>query len=132
MAVKILINFLLVGLGGAVGSACRYASSLWLNPSGSGLPWGTLLANVAGCFVIGFVTEMATLKVGLSPEARLLLATGFCGGLTTLSSLVFEANGLLRDRAFFLALVYGLITLAGAFIALWAGMLLCRGLLIRD
>ena len=132
MAAKIFFNFLVVALGGALGSVCRYASSLMFTVPGNNLPWGTLLANLVGSLVIGFVMELATIKAGLAPELRLFLVTGFCGGLTTLSSLVFEANSLGRDREFLLALGYGLGTLIGAFVALWAGMLLCRLLFLRN
>ena len=132
MAFKLFLNFLLVGIGGALGSACRYGSGLLFAPAGGLIPWGTLLANLLGSLIIGFVVELASLKAGMAPEWRLFLATGFCGGLTTLSSMVFEVDNLGRNREFMFAMAYGLGTLIGAFLALWAGMLLCRLLLDRN
>ena len=128
----LVMNFLIVALGGAVGSATRYGFSLWFGPLMPGFPLGTLVANVAGCLVIGFVTELAGLKAAFSPELRLLFATGFCGGLTTLSSFLFETNSLWRDRELLLGLLYAGLTLVVSFAAVWAGMLLCRGLFLRN
>lgn len=132
MPTKLFFNFLLVAAGGAAGSMFRYACSLWLTPVGTSFFWGTFVANIAGTLLIGFIAELAAIKAHLSPEIRLLLMTGFCGGLTTLSSLVFEANNLLRDREFLWALAYGLATLLFAFVALWVGILLCRLVFIRN
>src|SRR5690348_7687903 len=110
---NIAVNFLLVALGGALGSAARYGLNLlfknWAvfstlslhrgdSPVAAPLPWGTLAANVLGCFVIGVVSEWAGSKLPMTQETRLLLATGFCGGLTTLSSLVLEMNDFFRDK----------------------------------
>ena len=123
---RLVLKFLLVALGGAIGSAARYGFSLWLAPASSSIPLGTLAANVAGCLVIGFVTELAGIKASFSPEARLLFATGFCGGLTTLSTFLFETNNLLQDRELLMALLYAGLTLVVSFLALWGGMVLCR------
>lgn len=132
MPIKIIINFLLVAGGGALGSMVRYASSLLLTREGSLMPWGTLLANIVGSLLIGFIMELSTIKAGLPPEMRMFLAAGFCGGLTTLSSMVFETNGFLRERELLLGLGYGLLTLILAFIALWAGLFLCRLVFVRN
>ena len=130
--IKVLWNFLLVAAGGAVGSAARYGFSLWLGPLAPGFPAGTMAANVAGSLVIGFVTELAGQKASFTPEMRLLFATGFCGGLTTLSSYLFEFNNFLRDREMLWGLFYAAGTLILSFAALWAGMFLCRLLFQRQ
>ena len=75
-------NLLLVAFGGAVGSVGRYLVSKWLE---GGFPWGTLTVNIVGCLLIGFLTGLVT-KGTLSPEMKLLLVTGFCGGFTTFST----------------------------------------------
>ncbi len=126
----IFLNFLLVAAGGAVGSVDRYGFSLLLAPALPGFPLGTLVANVSGCLVIGFVTELAGLNTSFSPELRLLFVTGFCGGLTTLSSFLFETNNLFRDRELTLGLIYAALTLLVSFAAVGAGMLLCRRLCV--
>jgi CrcB protein len=127
----VLANFLIVALGGAIGSALRYGFSLLLGPLAPGFPAGTFCANLAGSLVIGFVTELAGIKAGFHPQLRLLFATGFCGGLTTLSSYLFELNGYLRDRELLLGLLYGAGTLVLSFAALWGGMILCRLVFLR-
>jgi len=91
-------NLLLVGLGGGIGSIARYLcqkrfSENYPHP----FPWGTFLVNLCGCFLIG-VFYAATEKTSvLSPQARLLLITGFCGGFTTFSTFAFENMNLLRS-----------------------------------
>jgi CrcB protein len=95
--------FLLVAVGGAVGSMARHGVGLvtaaWL---GSALPWGTLLVNVVGSFLIAIVAVLATESARLSESMRLLLATGVMGGFTTYSSFsletlrLFEAGETLR------------------------------------
>jgi CrcB protein len=129
---KTAFNLLVVALGGAIGSAARYGFSLLLGPVATGFPLGTLGANVTGCLILGFVTELAGLKTGLSPELRLLFATGICGGLTTLSSFLFETNRLLLDRELLMAALYAVLTLLVSFAALWGGMLGCRALFMRS
>lgn len=125
-------NFLLVALGGALGSAARYGLALALprgdRPGAASLPWGTLGANVLGCLVIGVVTEWAASRLGLSPEARLVLATGFCGGFTTLSTLMLELNDLFRGQQGALGLAYLGLSLVLPFAALWAGIGLVKAL----
>lgn len=90
--------FLLVALGGAIGSVLRYGSSVAVNRwAGSPFPWGTLFVNIAGSFAIGLVMVWV-LKGGEAREnARLLLVTGVMGGFTTFSSFSWETWRLLED-----------------------------------
>ena len=69
-------------------------------------PAGTLAANVLGCLVIGVVTAIFSRGESLTPETRLFLATGFCGGFTTMSSLVYETAAMLRASEYLHAFVY--------------------------
>ena len=114
--------FLWVGLGGLIGSLCRYACTLLLGTHPSGMPWGTLASNLAGCFVIGVVAHLAADTEVLSPSARLFLATGFCGGFTTLSSLVYELAGMVRTGEWLHAVLYLNGTFFGAVLAFILGM----------
>ncbi len=104
----------LVAAGGAAGAVLRYLATLAFSGTAMALPWGTLLANLAGCFVIGILTELVARGVLVSPEARLLLATGLCGGFTTMSSFIYELAGFYRGGAYAMAGSYLLATLAGS------------------
>lgn len=141
-----LWNFFWVALGGALGSVARYGINVLLRdweliqtmaihrddrPTAVALPWGTLGANVLGCFLIGLVTEWAGSKLGMNAETRLFLTTGFCGGFTTLSTLMLEITDFLRDREWFFAFLYLVLSLVLPFLALWLGIGLIRGL-VRD
>jgi CrcB protein len=98
----------LVGLGGAVGTAVRYGLERWL-PANLGLPRGTLIANLVGALVLGILLEALTRggpDVGGRRRLRLLLGTGFCGGLTTYSTLAVETDLLIRAHRDALAAGY--------------------------
>ncbi len=89
------INMIVVGAGGAAGTLLRWWLGLRLNPIFPTLPFGTLMANLVGGYVIGLGVGAINLDLGLSPQARLLLMTGFCGGLTTFSTFSAETFALL-------------------------------------
>ena len=87
-----LRNILLVALGGALGSVCRYLlSKLSLGT----FPWGTLTVNILGSLLIGLLTGLM-LRGSVSPEMKLLLVTGFCGGFTTFSTFANESFGMMK------------------------------------
>ena len=92
---------LLVFIGGGIGAATRYGTTLlagrWL---GTGFPWGTLLVNLSGCFLIGIILGLADKSNILSPQTRLFLVTGFLGGLTTFSSYAQETIVALRSSTY--------------------------------
>ena len=91
----------LVFIGGGIGAATRYGTTLlagrWL---GTGFPWGTLLVNLSGCFLIGIILGLADKSNILSPQTRLFLVTGFLGGLTTFSSYAQETIVALRSSTY--------------------------------
>jgi CrcB protein len=101
-------NILLVGFGGGIGSIARYLCQKYLyewypNP----FPIGTFLVNILGCFIIGLVYGLSEKGNLLTPEWRMLLTTGFCGGYTTFSTFAFENVTLLKNNDF---LYFGLYT----------------------
>ena len=115
-------NIILVALGGAVGSALRYALSwLWPATQNGGLPLGTLAANVLGCLVIGFAGTLLQRWVGGGEWFRLLGCVGFCGGLTTLSSLINETSGMAQTNQTLMAAAYLGASVALGFVALHCG-----------
>jgi CrcB protein len=93
--------YLWVTFGGALGSALRFFVSGWVaNRFGETFPWGTLLVNVTGCFLIGFyaaLTDPAVGRVVAGPTARMFFMTGICGGYTTFSSFSLQTLNLVRD-----------------------------------
>ena len=90
-----LIAFLLVGLGGALGSMARYGVGLAV-PS-SGFPYATLIVNMIGCFCIGLALPTAERAAALSPDFRSLVVVGFLGGFTTFSAFGYETLSLARS-----------------------------------
>jgi len=116
----------LVGVGGFLGSVARYGVSLLLSPVGPWFPFATLTVNILGCFLIGFLSELAISTTLVSPEARLFLVTGFCGGFTTFSSYMFEDTALIRDGQLFYATIYLVGSIVGGFIALYTGTLFAK------
>ena len=90
-----LYAFIAVGLGAAIGSWLRWGLGLWLNQTLSELPLGTLSANLVGGYLIGLSVAFFMQHPGLSPEWRLLIITGFLGGLTTFSTFSAETVTLL-------------------------------------
>ena len=115
-------NIILVALGGAVGCALRYALSwLWPATQNGGLPLGTLAANVLGCLVIGFAGTLLQRTFGGGEWFRLLVCVGFCGGLTTLSSLVNETSGMAHTNQTLMAAGYLGASVALGFVALHCG-----------
>lgn len=100
---------LLVGLGGTVGTLARYGVSRWLPTRTGEWPWGTLLVNVVGAFLLGLLLEALARRgpdVGRRQVLRLTLGTGFCGGFTTYSTLALEADQLIRVDALMRSLLY--------------------------
>jgi len=88
--------FLVVFLGGGVGSLTRYLLSLWIGSLADGaFPWGTFVINLTGCFAIGFLGGLSE-RFTIEPNLRLLLQTGFLGGFTTFSSFGLESFQLFR------------------------------------
>lgn len=98
-------NLLLVGLGGGIGSMLRYLCHKWFSENyPRPFPWGTFIVNLVGCFLIGVIYAASEKSTALTPQTRLFLMAGFCGGFTTFSTFAFENMNLLRggDVSYFL------------------------------
>ena len=120
-----------VGLGRMLGGLSRYGMSLATqNISAFSIPYGTLVSNLAGCLAIGVIAGLSGKSELMSTEMRLLLATGFCGGFTTMSSFVYELGQFVQDQEYFFASTYFVATLAGAGLAFALGLII-SGLLLR-
>ncbi|MGL5648339.1 MAG: fluoride efflux transporter CrcB [Clostridium sp.] len=89
---------LLVGCGGFIGAGLRYIISLGATRAlGTHFPYGTLIANILGAIIIGFVMKLSLESAMISPNMRLFLTTGMMGGLTTFSTFSYETIGLLSS-----------------------------------
>ena len=108
-----------------LGGVSRYGMSLATqNIAAFSMPLGTLISNIAGCLVIGLIAGISATSQVLSTEMRLLLATGFCGGFTTMSSFVYELGQFIQDKEYFYASFYFVATMAGAGLAFLVGLYL--------
>lgn len=84
-------------IGSATGGVARYAlSGLIHKLMGAGFPYGTLLVNLIGCFLVGFLSAVAEGKWRISEDMKLLLVIGFCGAFTTFSALIVETTHLVK------------------------------------
>lgn len=125
-----MLQILLVALGGAVGSVCRYVVGVGaLRLMGPSFPWGTLAVNVAGSFAIGILAELIVARFGASAELRLLLITGFLGGFTTFSAFALDAVTLFERGASLAAATYLILSIGASIAAAIAGIGLMRSLL---
>jgi fluoride exporter len=118
-------------LAGAAGTGTRYLLALWAAQRlGSAFPYGTLIVNLAGCFVIAALMH-AALTFGWSPNLRAALTIGFVGGLTTYSSFNYETMRLFEEGAPATAVLNLGLTLFGCFLAGWLGLVAAREVLGR-
>ena len=122
-----MTRFLIVALGAALGANARYLLGLWAaNRFGISFPYGTLIVNVAGSFLLGFVLAVTTERLSLSTETRLLLIVGFFGSFTTFSSYAVESLVLLRASGWWSALLNVVGNNLLSLIAALLGTLLAR------
>jgi CrcB protein len=121
------VNWLLIAIGGAVGSVARYATySLLLRATDrTQFPWGTLAANLAGCLVIGYLNGLLVERL-VRPELRFLLVIGFLGGYTTFSTFGWETAAYLRDQQWSRAVAYALANNIGGILLVMLGYGLSR------
>lgn len=113
------MRLFLICLGGAIGSGARYLLAL------AAAPAGTLVVNLAGCFLMGFVMYAAAFT-RMSEDVRLMLTAGLLGGFTTYSAFNHETTILVRNGAFGAAALNVAATLIGCFVAGLAGFAVAR------
>lgn len=112
-----------VGFGGFLGAVCRYLSvSLTARLMGERFfPYGTMVVNLAGCFIIGLGMGVVTSREFLSPEVRLLIFTGFLGSFTTYSTFAYESFALAREGGFAASMANVVLHIVLGLTAVWAG-----------
>lgn len=119
-------QFLLVFIGGGFGSALRYLLGKYLNSYQTGIPYGTMAANIIGSLLIGIILGLAAKNDALSQNHTLLLATGFCGGFTTFSAFAYENHVFLKTGDFMSFAIYTIATFVLGFLAVFLGMFLVK------
>ena len=108
-----MLPILAICIGASIGALCRWGLGLWLTPGGV-IPWGTLAANLVGGYLIGVCIAVFHAMPQLDPMWRLLLITGFLGGLTTFSTFSAEVVGFLMAERYALALATATAHVAGS------------------
>ena len=122
---------LVVGAGGAIGAVGRYLVMIqvrhWL---GDGFPWATLTVNVVGSFILGLLIEALALAWSPSQELRVLMTVGLLGAFTTFSTFSMDVALLYERGEVGLALLYVLASVSLSIAGLFAGLHLCRAVLL--
>lgn len=116
----------LVMLGGAVGTLFRYKIHSWLLDTGGPFPVGTLLVNVTGALLAGFLATFLLERSDISSEARVAILIGLLGGYTTFSTFSVETITLANDGEWSYVVVNVIASVGGALLAAWAGQTLAK------
>lgn len=122
--------YLIVFLGAGVGGALRHGVNVWaVRMFGFGFPFGTLIVNIVGSFLIGLLTGLFAYRAGLVPQhARLFLTTGVLGGFTTFSAFSLDAALLLERHSYSMAMAYIVGSVFASLVALFLGLALFNGI----
>lgn len=121
---------LIVALGGSIGAVARYLTTVWAAGLwGATFPYGTLIVNIVGCFIIGIFMTAITEKIIVHPHWRLFIIVGIVGGLTTFSSFSYETVTLVAEHAVDLAMYNVAANMMIGFAATWTGIIAARAIL---
>jgi CrcB protein len=126
MPMNLAVNFAYVGLGGAAGACSRYSLSLLLTTQPLAVPYGTLVANVTGAFIAGFLVIIFISKAMIGGPLHLLLVVGFLGGFTTFSAFSIETLRFAEAGNYLLAAANVGLNFFGSLVAVTAGAYLAR------
>lgn len=119
-----MVGYILVFLGGGCGSVARFlCSGFFARHFGEAFPWGTLLVNIIGCFVIGALAGFSVPEGRwvVSPSARQFLMIGFCGGFTTFSSFSLQSLTLAQDGEWLQVVANAVLSIVFCFVGVWLG-----------
>ncbi|MCF6199679.1 MAG: fluoride efflux transporter CrcB [Hyphomicrobiaceae bacterium] len=120
---------LMVAMGGAIGSSLRYlVGVLATRLFGINFPWGTMIVNITGSFMMGVLVTLLALRFSVSNEVRALLAIGVLGGFTTFSSFALDFVYLFEKKQYYTAMGYMSISVLCSVLALFLGLAVTRSL----
>jgi fluoride exporter len=123
-----LLKYVLVGIGGCLGSILRFWLGSYIGGRmGTRFPYGTLVINVTGSFLIGLVFALLA-RTHWSPNWRYLIPIGFIGGYTTFSSFEYETLRTIQDGQIGLGLLYVAVSVSVGFAAVWGGVIAGRAI----
>ena len=117
-----MYTILAICFGACLGALARWQLGLWLSHSSALIPWGTLAANLIGGYIIGLAIAFFAVSPAIAPEWRLLIVTGFCGGLTTFSTFSAEIVTLLQQGSLLWAFGAAALHLTGSVLMTFAGI----------
>ena len=119
----------LIGIGGILGANARYLVSVWAaRRIGAQFPSGTLIVNLSGSLLLGFLATGIVARVVYEREVQLLVSVGFLGAYTTFSTFAFESVGLVRRRAYVLATANVLGSTVLGLLGAWIGAMAARAI----
>lgn len=120
---------LYVGLGSAIGGITRFVLSSAIQNRSASFPVGTLVINISGSFLLGFLLRYALATPEISAEMRALLTTGFCGGYTTFSTYSYESAMMIETADYGRATIYVVASVVFALAGMFVGFLAARELI---
>jgi fluoride exporter len=119
-----------VAVGGALGSVVRFLLGMAVQQrAGTTFPVGTLVINITGSLILGFLFRVALATPSISPTLRVFLTTGFCGGYTTFSTFSYETLALIEDNEPGRAALYVALSVTLALIGVYGGVIAARELI---
>jgi fluoride exporter len=124
-----LLKYVMVGIGGCLGSILRFWLGTYIGSRmGTRFPYGTLVINITGSFLVGLILVLLTAKTHWSPNWRYLIPIGFLGGYTTFSSFEYETLRTIQDGQIGLALLYAAVSVIVGLVAVWGGVMAGRSI----
>ncbi len=125
-----MLIWLYVAVGSALGGVSRYAIGGAVQQRfGLAFPAGTLLVNITGSLLLGFIMRLALGSSQISPETRILLTTGFCGGYTTFSTFTYDTAAMIEGGQYRRAALYITLSVVLSLVATFAGFALAQSAL---